>query len=721
MFKAFCLRVLAVLVLGLSFTASGAVSLAHADDFLDPDVAFKLTSEEQPGVVDIHFAIAKGYYLYRERFAFDVSGDSAKLGDAVFPPSQSHFDPTLQKTVETYRGDMVIHVPVVNAAGPFDLVVTSQGCADAGICYPPMQHKVHVAGAAFQPATTSSTTPATPADGAAPAPDADNKVSGAAPASTAQALVKGPGVGPAVGAANGTSAGPSAATTDGATDGSATSAVAGAGTESNADASAAPSSSGSLQDALQTQGTAERLLAGHSWPYALGAFFLIGIGLSLLPCTWPMVPILASIIVGQGAPATRSRGLVLSIAYVLGSACVYAILGVAAGLAGASLTVWLQNPWVLGAFGLLLVAFALSMFGLYELQMPAAWQSRVDGAARRASGGQLAGVFLMGALSALVVGACMTAPLFAVLAYIAQTGNAVFGGAALFAMALGIGVPLLIVGAGAGALLPRAGTWMETVKRIFGMLLLGVALYIVYPVLPTWATMLAIALWALVAASLLGTFESTPPAKGAMGWRIGKGAGLVLAVLAVIQLVGVAGGSRDPLAPLGIFTGAGSDENGIVNGAVSGATAGAANGAGSGTAATANAATLSFAPVASTTALDAAVSAAQRPSMLDFYADWCVSCREMEKFTFTDPRVHARLVQLQLLRADVTANNPDDQALLKRFSLFGPPGIIFFDRQGGEVKALRVVGFQSADVFLRSLERAFGPAPKPGDPPGKAT
>jgi thioredoxin:protein disulfide reductase len=675
MFKAFCLRALAILILGLGFAASGAVGLAHADDFLDPDVAFKFSSEEHPGVVDIHFAIAKGYYLYRERFAFDVSGDSAKLGDAAFPPSQSHFDPTLQKTVETFRGDMVIHVPVVNAAGPFDLVVTSQGCADAGICYPPMQHKVHVAGAAFEPPSTSSTTPATAADGAAPARETDNKAAGA------------------------------------------------------------PSG---IQDALQTQGTAERLLAGHSWPYALGAFFLIGIGLSLLPCTWPMVPILASIIVGQGAPAKRSRGFVLSIAYVVGSACVYAILGVAAGLAGASLTVWLQNPWVLGAFGLLLVAFALSMFGLYELQMPTSWQSRVDGAARRASGGQLAGVFLMGALSALVVGACMTAPLFAVLAYIAQTGNAAFGGAALFAMALGIGVPLLVVGAGAGALLPRAGTWMEAVKRVFGMLLLGVALYIVYPVLPTWATMVAIALWALVAASLLGTFESTPPAQGAMAWRIGKGAGLLLAVLAVIQLVGVAGGSRDPLAPLGVFAGAGGNgangatvaggivggptsgaANNAANGAANGAASGAASGTGTG-AATANAATLTFAPVASNAALDTAVTTAQRPSMLDFYADWCVSCREMEKFTFTDPRVHARLVQLRLLRADVTANNPDDQALLKRFSLFGPPGIIFFDRQGGEVKALRVVGFQSADVFLRSLDRAFGPAPKPGDP-AKAT
>jgi thiol:disulfide interchange protein DsbD len=701
MLKDFCTRVLAVFILGLSFTASGLIGVAHADDFLNPDVAFKFKSEEQAGTVDIHFAIAKGYYLYRERFAFDVSGGTAKLGAPVLPASQSHFDPTLEKTVETYRGDMVIHVPVASAAGPFDLMVTYQGCADAGICYPPMQRKVHVEGAALRSAAAPSGTQGAQAGGMSLVPSG---ASTTRPDAT-QSQVQGQALTQDPAQAQG-----QAQIQD------PTQAQRQAQTQGQAQTPALSSSSGSsLQDALQTQGTAEQLLAGHSALFALGAFFLIGMGLSLLPCTWPMVPILASIIVGQGAQTTRSRGLVLSIAYVLGSAVVYAVLGVAAGLAGASLTVWLQNPWVLGAFGLLLVAFALSMFGLYELQMPAAWQSRVDGAARRASGGQLAGVFVMGALSALVVGACMTAPLFAVLAYIAQTGNAVFGGAALFAMALGIGFPLLVVGAGAGALLPRAGNWMESVKRAFGMLLLGVALYIVYPVLPTWATMVAIACWALVAASLLGAFESMPPAKGALGWRIGKGAGLVLAVLAVIQLVGVAGGSRDPLTPLNVFTGT------VGSAGSAGSNAGASNARGkAGINGGADASALSFAPVASTAALDTAVTSAQRPSMLDFYADWCVSCREMEKFTFSDPRVHARLAQLQLLRADVTANNADDQALLKRFSLFGPPGIIFFDRQGGEVKALRVVGFQSADVFLRSLDRAFGPAPKPEDP-AKAT
>lgn len=660
MFKQISRRIFAILIFGVFVASLGIANHARADDFLDPAVAFKFKSAEQPGTVEARFKIADGYYLYQERFAFEAKGEGVKLGAPVFPPAKRHFDPTLQKNVDTYRGEVTIDVPVAKANGPFDLDVTYQGCADQGICYPPMHQTVHVSGDALKVAAGAATYASA---------NASTNVSGsnASQAGDAQA----------------------SANAD-------ASPVPKADDAKTAPAAAAPSpgepNGSHWQDALQTQGTAERLLTGRSWPLALGAFFVIGIGLSLLPCTWPMVPILASIIVGQGPNTTRSRGLLLSLIYVVGSACVYAVLGVIAGLAGASLTVWLQNPWVLGAFGLLLVAFALSMFGFYELQMPAAWQSRVDGAARKASGGQLAGVFMMGALSALVVGACMTAPLFAVLAYIAQTGNAVFGAAALFAMALGIGAPLLVVGAGAGALLPRAGTWMDSVKRGFGVLLLGVALYIVYPVLPTWVTMIGIALWALIAAALLGTFEASAAPGAAVLSRIGKGVGVLLTVLAVIQLAGVAGGSRDPLAPLAVYTG----------GSGSGSTSA---GAGS-----ANAPTLAFAPVASTAALDRAVSAAQRQSMLDFYADWCVSCREMEKFTFSDARVHARLAQLQLLRADVTANNPDDQALLKRFSLFGPPGIIFFDRTGNEVKTLRVVGFQSPEVFLRSLDAAFGPA-----------
>ena len=701
MFRPIFVRGLVVLALfGAAFGLAAAG--AHADDFLDPTAAFKFKSAEQPGTVQVFLKIADGYYLYRERFAFDAQGGTAKLGTPVYPPAKSHFDPTLQKTVDTYRGTIEVDVPVASAGGPFDLNVTYQGCADQGICYPPMQRTVHVSGDALKVAATSSAGTAGATGGPA-SHNADGTTSG-------------------TNGTNGTNGGGTDATNSAvvsATDagGSSTAAFGRAPVSATpVPPSTSADSSFSVQDALQTQGTAERLLAGHNGLFALGAFFLIGIGLSLLPCTWPMVPILASIVVGQGAQATRSRGLLLSLIYVFGSACVYAALGVAAGLAGASLTLWLQNPWVLGAFGLLLVAFACSMFGFYELQMPAAWQSRVDGAARRASGGQIVGVFVMGALSALVVGACMTAPLFAVLAYIAQTGNAVFGGAALFVMALGIGVPLLIVGAGAGAILPRAGNWMDSVKRGFGALLLGVALYIVSPVLPAWVTMIALALWALITAALLGTFEAAVPSHGAVAARIGKGIGVLLTALAVIQLAGVAGGSRDPLTPLGVYTGTERGTDAAVPGdAGAGASAGAGVNSGAASkSAPGSTQALSFAPVASTTALDQVVQTGHRPSMLDFYADWCVSCREMEKFTFSDPRVHARLAQLQLLRADVTANNADDQSLLKRFSLFGPPGIIFFDREGNEVKALRVVGFQSPDVFLKSLDAVFGPQPEGG-------
>jgi thiol:disulfide interchange protein DsbD len=290
----------------------------------------------------------------------------------------------------------------------------------------------------------------------------------------------------------------------------------------------------------------------------------------------------------------------------------------------------------------------------------------------------------MGALSALVVGACMTAPLFAVLAFIAQTGNAVLGGAALFSMGVGLGVPLLVIGLGAGTFLPRAGAWMDGVKVFFGVVLLGAALWIVWPVLSATAQMLLAALWLLIAAAALGLFA--PGVEAISIWRrLGRGFGAALAVWAATLLVGLAAGSTDPLRPLAVLA--------------------ARNDAGVST--TASQPGQAFAMVRSSTELDLAIKAAARPAMLDFYADWCVSCKEMEHLTFSDPRVRARLAQLNLLRADVTANSTDDQALLKRFKLFGPPGIIFFDAQGNEV--VRVVGYESAETFLKSLDKLAPP------------
>jgi thiol:disulfide interchange protein DsbD len=594
----------AFLLLAALALLSGAARAA--DDFLDPDVAFKFSASEKPGEVDVRYKIADGYYMYRERFAFAVKSGDATIGAAQLPAGKVHFDQTFNKDVETYRGELHIRIPVTQAKGPFELAVTSQGCADQGICYPPMEKTYRVKGDALQAA-------------------------GAAPAA----------VGPDAGS--------------------------------------------SWFERATSADYAQSMLEGGGFFAVVGMYFLAGMVLSLLPCSYPMIPILSAIIVGEGARVTRSRGFALSVSYVIGMALVYTVLGIVAALIGQSLGAWLQNPWVLGAFGLLLAAFAVALISGVDIKLPERWQSGVNEASQKRSGGKFAAVAVMGALSALVVGACMTAPLFAVLAFIAHTGNAVLGGAALFAMGIGLGVPLLIIGLGAGSILPRAGAWMDGVKVFFGVVLLAAALWIVWPVIGGVAQMLLAALWLLIAAASLGLFSSgASPAVGV--WkRLGRGLAAAFAIWAATLLVGLAAGSTDPLRPLAVF-------------ASRGASSAAANAQAEGP---------TFAPVRSSAELDSAVKAAARPAMLDFYADWCVSCKEMEKLTFSDARVQARLAQLNLLRADVTANNADDKALLKRFKLFGPPGIIFFDAQGNEVA--RVVGYESADTFLKSLDRV-GPS-----------
>jgi thiol:disulfide interchange protein DsbD len=612
----------AVLFVSCLLVVLMSAGMAYADDdFLDPAVAFKFSATEQPGEVVVHYKIADGYYMYRERFAFATRNGTVTIGDPQLPAGHVKFDQTFGKNVETYRNELTIHIPVKEAAGPFDLAVTSQGCADAGICYPPMERVYHVDGAALHPASANP-----------------------AAAAVAQA------------APNGAADQPS------------------------------------WYERTTSADYAQSLLQGGSFLAIVGVFFVVGAVLSLLPCSYPMIPILSAIIIGEGARVTRGRGFALSIAYVIGMALVYTVLGIAAALVGQSLGAWLQNPWVLGAFGVLLAVFAVTLIAGYDIALPQRWQDGASRASQGRSGGKFAAVAAMGALSALVVGACMTAPLFAVLAFIAHTGNAVLGGAALFSMGIGLGVPLLIIGLGAGTFLPRAGAWMDGVKVFFGVVLLAAALWIVWPVLGAVAQMLLSALWLLVAAAALGLF-SAPVGPSSVWRRLGRGLGVALTIWAAVLLVGLAAGSSDPLKPLAVLAARG----GVVG--TAGEPSGAPNAMPSDS--------LTFAPVRSSAQLDQAVKTAAQPAMLDFYADWCVSCKEMEKFTFSDPRVHARLQQLNLLRADVTANNPDDQALLKRFKLFGPPGIIFFDHSGAEV--LRVVGYESADTFLHSLDRLSTP------------
>lgn len=393
-------------------------------------------------------------------------------------------------------------------------------------------------------------------------------------------------------------------------------------------------------------------------------FLLLGLGLAFTPCVLPMVPILSSIIVGEGAEVGRHRGFVLSLSYALGMAIVYTALGVAAGLLGEGLAAALQNPWVLGSFGLLLVAMSLSMFNVYHLQMPLSLQNSLSHISARQRHGKLVGVFVMGAISALIVGPCVAAPLASALLYISQTRNVLIGGAALFSMAMGMSVPLILVGLSAGTFLPKAGKWMESVKQLFGVMMLAMALWLVAPVLPTWLQMLGWSVllvgyaWALT--KHIGTFPKT--------------AASILFVLGFTEFIGVATGGRDVFAPLSHLVGS-QNENHV-----------------------------SFERIKSSQELEQALAQAKlqgKAVMLDFYADWCVSCKEMEKLTFTDKRIDSRLKGMILLQADVTANTDDDKQLLKRFNLFGPPGMIFFDRESKE--AGRVIGFENVDQFEGSL------------------
>jgi thiol:disulfide interchange protein DsbD len=431
-------------------------------------------------------------------------------------------------------------------------------------------------------------------------------------------------------------------------------------------------------DAGDESGRIAQLLKGAGFWVAVVSFFGFGLLLSLTPCVFPMIPILSGIIVNHGHAVTHTRAFTLSLAYVLGMAVTYAIVGVAAGFSGTLLSAALQNAWVLGGFALVFVALAFSMFGFYELQLPAGLQARLSDTANR-QGGSLAAIALMGALSALIVGPCVAAPLAGALLYIAQTRDALLGGVALFAMGLGMGAPLLAVGVFSRSFLPKSGPWMEAVKKFFGVALLATALWLVSPVLPAWLEMLGWAALLIVPAVYLHALDPLPPHTG--GWqRFWKSIGVALLLYGAALLFGLLGGSRDPLQPLAFLKAAG----------------------------TAVTPTPTFERIKSVTELDARLATATRPVMLDFYADWCVSCKEMEKFTFSDPAVAAKMKEFLLLKADVTANDANDKALLQRFALFGPPGIIFFN-DGMEINGLRVVGFQPAERFLGIIQRASQP------------
>ncbi|MBC7484825.1 MAG: protein-disulfide reductase DsbD [Rhizobacter sp.] len=600
-------------ILLLAVLQAGGVGAFAAEEFLDPEAAFKLVARAADDrTVELSFSVEPGYYLYREPFKFVAT--TATLGLAKFPPGKVKFDETFQKDVETHRGVVQISIPVQQASPKFVLMVTNQGCADKGLCYPPMQRAVEVSLAGF-------------------GGNGETRVLDVAQ-TTALGATTPPG-------------------------GGLTSVV--------ADAKGAATAAGSGIDAA--------LRGGRFWTVAF-VFFVAGVLLSLTPCVLPMLPILSSIIVGQGAGVSRTRGLALAASYSLGMAMVYTAVGVAAGLAGEGLAAALQSPWVLSFFAAGLVALALSMFGIYELQLPDAFTGKLTRVSQRLPAGGVLGVFAMGGVSALIVSPCVAAPLAGALVYLSQTRNVWLGGTALFSLAAGMSIPLLLVGASVGALLPRAGGWMDEVKRFFGLLLLGVALWTLGSVLPA---ALALALWGAltICAAVLLISHSHGHQKGWSRslWR--RVVAAVLAVCGMLQMAGAASGGGDPLQPLAHL---------------------ATNRVGP------SASGLHFLAIRSVVELDAALRTSAQPVMLDFYADWCVSCKEMERFTFTDPAVRAKLAGALLLKADVTANSLEDRELLKRFNLFGPPGTLFFDAKGQELAHGRVIGYQNSQVFLQTLQ-----------------
>ena len=741
---------------------------AHADEeLLEPEKAFRYSARlAEPGAAEVRFQIADGYYLYRDKIKFSADAD-IKLGKPALPAGKIKQDENFGK-VATYRGDVRVRIPFTTANGApksFKLKAAYQGCADLGVCYQPQEGVATIAAASratAAPAAAPVSPPAAPAalhqqnpevlarlkslagslTGASAEPEflppeeafklalsprADGhldanfsiakdyylyrdkitiKVVEPAGVSVAgidfppaeekndanfgkmfvyhqsfNAVVRLAGVPP------GTKSLKLETSHQGCSDKGIcyppldqSIAVDLSATPTAATATPPAPAQPAAKDTSDT-GRVTAILAGGNYWLVVVSFFGFGLLLSLTPCVFPMIPILSGIIVGQGHEITKRKGFMLSLAYVLGMAVTYAMAGVAAGLSGTLISNALQNPWALGTGAAIFVALSLSMFGFFELQMPSFLQSRFTEASNRIQGGRFTSVFVMGAISALIVGPCVAAPLAGALLYISQTSDVVLGGVSLFSLAIGMGMPLLLIGLSAGALLPRAGGWMDAVKRFFGVALLAVAIWLISPVISEIMQML---LWAgllIISSMFLHALE--PLAVNAKGLaRFWKGVGMMSLVAGIALLLGAMGGSRDLLQPLSVYQGGGT---------------GSAQAP----------AHLAFQRVKNVSELDAAIKAANgRTVMLDFYADWCVSCKEMEKFTFTDAKVQAKLSDVLLLQADVTANSADDKALLARFKLFGPPGIVFFDKAGNEV-AYRVVGYEPTEKFLDSLNKAL--------------
>ncbi|HEX4972033.1 MAG TPA: protein-disulfide reductase DsbD [Steroidobacteraceae bacterium] len=748
--------VLVLLAQLLLIAAAGA-----KDDFLSPDKAYRYTTRVEGDRLIVSWDIEKGYYLYKKKMGVVSGTADAQLGEPLWPKGEDHTDEYFG-TQEIYRGKVEVPVPIViSGSRPplLNIELRLQGCADAGLCYPPQKWKTEVK----LPATSSAAPQSKSGGGLSallgkksaaagnqgdflPPDEAFRFGAGLAQADSVpltwviadgyylykdrisiESATPNVQIGKPVlpkgkpkhdeyfgdaevyyevleatlpvarAASNQAQPLHLKVTYQGCAEGGlcynpitkeASIELPPTSTATNLPASVATvTSSASGEVKVAEQDRLATALQGGNLAYALLLFFGAGLLLSLTPCVLPMIPILSGIIVGQGANVTRARSFALALTYSQGMALTYAAAGAIFVLAFRQTPqAFFQSVPVITFMVLLFIALALAMFGVYTLQMPSALQTRLSDVSNQQKAGTFVGTFIMGALSALVVTACVAPAIIAALSVISQSRQVLRGAAALYATGVGMGVPLLIVGASAGQLLPKVGPWMDTVKQMFGVLFLGVGIYIAQPLLPDAVSMM---LWSALAVISGFWVFSLKARDGAPVASPVRAVGLLVLLYGVVLLIGAASGGHDPLQPLGNLS------------VSSGAAGKSANG---------GAAAVAFRRIKSVADLErevAAASAAGKPVMLDFYADWCASCKEMEKYTFPDPQVQAVLADAVLLQADVTKNDDEDRALLNRFEIFGPPTIAFFGRDGVERKNFRLVGFAPAPRFAEHVKSAF--------------
>ncbi len=567
---------------------------ATEDALLPAEQAFGFfATVNDEGKIKVSWEIAPGYYIYREKIHLELSSSTgSRLDNYTIPRGTPNQDEAFGK-VEIFHEQLSFELPVIRTqptAQTVTLLANFQGCADRGVCYPPMNQKVTL------------------------------------------------------------------------------------------ELPAAPITEAIITSKLSEQDQIVTALKQNSLIMTLLSFFGFGLLLSLTPCIFPMIPILSGIIVGHGNHITTTRAFLLSLSYVIASALTYTGFGILAALFGNNLQTTFQQPWIIGLFSSIFVLLSLSMFGFYELEIPNWLKTKLHNSSVRHRDGSLWGAAIMGALSSLIVGPCVAAPLAGALIYIGQTGNAMLGGSALFAMGLGMGMPLLLLGASAGKLLPKAGTWLYATKTVFGVIMLAVAVWMLSRILPPAIIILLWAMLLILPAIYLKAIDPLP--EQCSGWqKLWKGIGLMMLAYGLLLLIGFSMGNNNPLKPLqGLgVNNAQADEQGLI-----------------------------FKRVASLAALETEIqqaSAKHQTVMLDFYADWCISCKEMAAYTFTDTNVKQTLSGVLLLQADVTSNSTDDQALLAKFNLIGPPAILFFGADGKESTEYRVIGYQDTETFIKTLQR----------------